>query len=125
MYKIIFYKNKSGKEPVKEYISDLMAQQGKDSKIRIKKIQDYLNLLRKKGTYAGEPYVKYMGDGIWELRPLSERIFFFLWNKNTIVLLHCYYKKSKRTPKKEIMIAQKRKNEFMERMALYEQEENK
>lgn len=119
MYQIVFYRNKNGKEPVQEYISGLIARKDKDGRIRINKIQDYMSLLRKKGTYAGEPYVKYMGDDIWELRPLNERIFFFLWDRKKIVLHH-YYKKSKRTPKKEIVIARKRKDDFMERMALYE-----
>ena len=46
MYKISFYKDKKGNEPVKEYIISLKAKNTKDSLIKLNKIQDYLNILR-------------------------------------------------------------------------------
>lgn len=122
MYKVAFYRDSNGKEPVKEYILHLLSEKNynKDSRIKVNKIQDYIKVLQEKGTFAGEPYVKYMGGGVWELRPLNDRIFFFTWANETFILLHHYHKKSQKTPKKELMIARKRKRDFVERMSVHE-----
>lgn len=122
MYKVAFYRDKNGEEPVKKYIKDLLCERNhnKESRVRLNKIQDYIKVLQEKGTFAGEPYVKYMGDEIWELRPLKERVFFFMWAGNTYILLHHYHKKTQKTPKRELVIARKRKKDFEERMKAHE-----
>ena len=74
MYKVNFYRDKNGKQPVKEYLQELKNKGGKDSKIKFNKINDYIEVLSKYGTYAGEPYIKHLEGDIWELRPLSDRI---------------------------------------------------
>ncbi|MDR2048034.1 MAG: type II toxin-antitoxin system RelE/ParE family toxin [Treponema sp.] len=76
MYEVIFYKDKNGKEPVKEYIQDLARQKGKNSRIKLNKIQDYIEALRTYGKTLGEPYVKHLEEEIWELRPIRNRILF-------------------------------------------------
>ena len=76
MYKVNFYRDKNGKQPVKEYLQELKNKGGKDSKIKFNKINDYIEVLSKYGTYAGEPYIKHLEGDIWELRPLSDRILF-------------------------------------------------
>lgn len=126
MYRIVFYKSQSGNEPVKESLEELIrrGKSDKDSRIRIEKIQDYIKVLQEKGMVLGEPYVKYMGGDIWELRPLRERIFFFIWRGKIMVLLHHYYKRSRKTPRRELVTAQKRMKDFRERMDAYEQKEN-
>ncbi len=45
MYEIYFYKDKNGKEPVKEYIAGLAAKNDKDSRIKLNKIMDYVKTL--------------------------------------------------------------------------------
>ncbi len=40
MYEIHFYKDKNGKEPVKEYIAELVAKKDKDSRIKLNKIRN-------------------------------------------------------------------------------------
>lgn len=45
MYEIHFYRDKNGKEPVKEYIAKLAAQKDKDSRIKLNKIMDYVKPL--------------------------------------------------------------------------------
>lgn len=57
-----------------EYIRELAGKNDKDSRVRLQKIQDYINVLKEYGTLAEEPYIKPLGDGIWELRPLNDRI---------------------------------------------------
>ena len=74
MYPIYFYKDKHGREPVKEYILELQSRNDKDSRINLNKIRDYIRILSIHGTHAGEPYVKHLDDEIWELRPLRNRV---------------------------------------------------
>lgn len=58
MYEIIFYKDKNGVEPVYEYLQQLAAKSNKDSRIKLNKINDYIEILSQYGTRAGEPFVK-------------------------------------------------------------------
>jgi phage-related protein len=102
MYEVVFYKDKNGKEPVNEYLQDLAQRKGKDSRIKLNKIQDYIEALRVYGTTAGEPYMKHLESEIWELRPLRDRILFAAWTGNRFVLLHQFMKKTQKTPSREI-----------------------
>ncbi len=115
MYKIIFYKDKNDMEPVKEYLLSLATQNHKDSRIKLNKIQDYVQILTQYGTRAGEPYIKHIEGEIWELRPLRDRILFFCWINDTFVLLHHFMKKTQKTPKREIERAIKNMVDFIER----------
>lgn len=54
MYKIHFYKDKSGKEPVKEYIERLASKKDKDSRIKLNKIMDYVKAKKKFDRLSGE-----------------------------------------------------------------------
>lgn len=65
MYEIYFYKDSSGKEPVKEYIAGLASRKDKDSRIKLNKIMDYIKALSVYGTQAGEPYIKRLDGVIW------------------------------------------------------------
>ena len=98
MYDIIFYEDKRGKSPVLDFINDLASKKSKDARINLNKIYDYINAIRKNGTYAGEPIVKPLKNGIWELRPLKNRILFAAWIDNSFVLLHHFVKKTQKTP---------------------------
>lgn len=74
----------------------------KDAKIKFEKIIAYIDLLEKNGLKLKEPYIKYLGKEIWELRPLRDRILFAQIENNKFVLLNCFIKKTKKTPMKEI-----------------------
>lgn len=112
---IYFYRDKNGKEPVLEYLKDLLSQNSKDSRIKAAKIQDYINILSEHGTKIGEPYIKHIDGEIWELRPLRDRIFFVAWVKNSFVLLHHFMKKTQKTPNKEIEKAKRELKDLKER----------
>lgn len=116
MYEILFFRDKNGVEPVKEYILSLAKQESKDSRIKLNKIRDYIKLLSELGTRAGEPYVKHLQDEIWELRPIRDRILFAALVGGRFVLLHQFMKKTQKTPKKEIQIAQQRLADLKERL---------
>lgn len=116
MYEVVIYKDRHGNEPIADYIRELSqkAETNKDSRIRYKKILEYLAILRRYGTRVGEPYVKSV-DGIWELRPTNDRIFFAYWEDNQFILLHHFIKKSQMTPRREIEKAKNNLADFLER----------
>lgn len=117
MYEVIFYKDKNGNEPIKDYIYDLAkkGQKSKNERIHFEKILSYLKALEVYGTRVGSPTVKHIKGDIWELRPLDNRIFFFYWQSNTFVLLHYFVKKTQKTPLKELEQAKRNLDDFLER----------
>ena len=115
VHNIYFYKDKNGNEPVLEYMRELASKKGKDSRIKLNKINDYIELLSQHGTRAGEPYLKYLDAEIWELRPLRDRILFVAWIDGSFVLLHHFMKKTQKTPKREIEQAKRELADLKER----------
>lgn len=115
LYEIHFYKDKSGKEPVKEYIIELASKKDKNSRIKLNKIMDYIKALSEYGTRAGEPYMKHLDGNIWELRPLKDRILFAAWDGNGFVLLHVFMKQTQKTPQREIKRAKQNLTDYQER----------
>lgn len=88
MYRIRFFKDKKGNEPVLDYIRELQSKDDKNNRIKSEKILNYMDVLRRDGTRAGQPYVKHVEGEIWELRPLRDRVLFVGWKNGTFVLLH-------------------------------------
>ena len=115
MYKIHFYKDRKGKQPVLEYIRDLVKRTDKDSRIKATKIRDYVRVLSKYGKTAGEPYIKHLDGEIWELRPLRDRILFVAWHEDSFVLLHTFMKRTQKTPAKEIEKAKRELADILKR----------
>ncbi|MEW6609527.1 MAG: type II toxin-antitoxin system RelE/ParE family toxin [bacterium] len=115
MFKINFYRDAQGKQPIKEYLVDLAGKSDKDSRIKLNKIDYYLQALSKYGTRLGEPFIKHIDGEIWELRPLRDRFFFFCWKGESFVLLHHFVKKTQKTPKKEIEQAKRNLKDYIER----------
>ena len=112
VYTIRFYRDRKGNEPVKEYIKNLASRNDKNSRIKIKKIREYLKVLSEYGTMIGEPYIKHLDGEIWELRPIRDRILFAVWDGKSFVLLHQFMKKTQKTPKREIEQAKRNLNEY-------------
>ncbi len=119
MYEIIFYEDRNGVSEIVKLIEELdcKAQTDKSSRIRLKKISEYLQLLESYGTRIGEPVTKHLTKqgNLWELRPTSDRIFFAYWENNKFVLLHHFVKKTQKTPAREIEQAQRNLADFLER----------
>jgi len=115
VYSITFYRTESGNIPVYDYIKKLASSSGKDNRINLQKIQDYINILKNYGTRAGMPYVEHLDGEIWELRPLRNRILFAGWIDGGFVLLHHFLKKTRKTPKREIEQTKRELADFKER----------
>jgi len=72
-------------------------------------------LLADHGTRLGEKITKHIEDGIWELRPGNNRVFYFYYKDNTFVLLHQFRKKSQKTLRKEIEKAKAERDDWLSR----------
>ena len=107
---IDFYRTKSGSCPVKKYLSSLNAKQ----RSTVLEVMEYLETF---GIELKEPFVKYLGDKIFELRAKDSegiyRVLYFAAKSRRFIMLHGFTKKTRKTPRKEIEIALKRKKEFL------------
>lgn len=115
MHPIYFYKDRNGREPVKEYIAELAARRDKDSRIKFNKISAYIAALSEYGTQLGEPYIKHLDEEIWELRPISDRILFAAWDGRGFILLCQFRKKTQKTPQREIVQARRYLEDYRKR----------
>ena len=120
MHTIIFYEDEKGNKPVLEYLQQLAKTNGKESRVRLKKAQDYINVLKTYGNTIGEPYMKHLDGDIWELRPQRDRILFAGVIDGGFVLLHQFMKKTQKTPKREIEQAKRELDDFKKRSGIDE-----
>jgi len=118
MFQVEFYQLPNGKEPVKEFLLKLKktADRSKSDRIRFEKMLTYIKVLEEYGLKAGYPYVRHItGTDLYELRPLRDRVFFFMFRDNKVVLLHQFTKSTQKTPVKEIDTAKKYMKDYLER----------
>lgn len=98
-FEIVFYEKENGEEPAKEFL--LM----QTPKMRAKLLR-ILEMLRQNGNTLGEPYTKFLEDGIFEIRVKHAsditRVLYFYETERNIVLTNGFVKKTQRTPKKEL-----------------------
>ena len=101
-------------------MQELSKSNGKDSRIKLNKINDYIQALSVYGTeQLSETYVKHLDGDIWELRPLRDRILFAGVVDGRYVLLHQFMKKTQKTPIREIRKAKNELKDFKERSGWY------
>lgn len=117
MYEIEFYETEDGKCPIWDFLETLRLKDptNKDARIQHKQASLYIELLQQNGTHMNAEITKHLDDGIWELRPGNNRVFYFFYQNNTYVLLHQFRKKSQKTPKREIEKAKTERNDYLRR----------
>ena len=119
MHEIIFYEDSSGRNPVREYMRELEKSKSKDNRIKLNKINDYIQALSVYGVAElNETYVKHLDDEIWELRPIRDRILFAGVVGGRYILLHQFMKQTQKTPAREIEKAKRELSDFRERSGL-------
>ncbi len=104
-----FYTTISGQEPVKQWL--LNDINDADRKIIGQDLQTV-----EFGWPMGMPLVRKIEQNLWEMRSyISNGIarVFFCVKDGSLVLLHGFIKKSQATPKKELKLAQKRRDEVL------------
>ena len=111
-FDIDYYRHKDGSCPVIEFQSNL------SNKIRAKLLGLQL-LLERNGNELREPYSKYIEDGIFELRVSHGtdacRVLYFFMNGHKIIITNGFVKKTQKTPRKEIELAKKYRNDYLSR----------
>ena len=117
-YKVKFYKNSNnGKKPVFDYIENLNIKNKT-------KVYKYIDFLRANNGYLDEPYSKHIKGKIRELRvdfsKDSHRIFYFTFVNKNIILLHAFFKKTKKTPINEIKKAEDNYMDVLNNKTFYE-----
>ena len=115
-YKIVFYEKQSGASGVLKMLLELRsaAKKTKDARVQYHQVLLCLELLKNRGTNLPEKIAKHIEDGIWELRPGANRIFYFFYEKETFVLLHGFRKKTQKTPRREIEQAKRERADFLQ-----------
>ena len=105
---LIFFRTEGGTEPVRDWLKDLpledRREMGKD-------------LMRAQWRWpVGMPLCRPMGEGLWEIRTNlpSNRIARVLLgvDKDVLVALHAFIKKTQKTPTSELAVARKRLKEL-------------
>ena len=99
---IYFFVDEQGRNPVKRFIDRLPLRDQA-------KIMAYLDELKKQGYNMRRPMADYLGNGIYELRPGSNRIFYFFFLRENAVLLHAIRKKTDKISRGDIALCLKRK----------------
>ena len=91
MYTVEFYETRDGQCPVWEFLENLRIKSAsnKDARIQHKQASLYIELLQQNGTRLNDNITKHLEDGIWELHPGNNRVFYFFM-KTT----HLYYSTS-------------------------------
>lgn len=101
---ICYFVDERGQKPVKEFIDSLSCKEQA-------KVMAYLVELRQQGHNLRRPMADYIGDGVYELRPKDNRIFYFFFHKDNVVLLHALRKKTDKIPKGDLALCFKRKSQ--------------
>ena len=117
MYTVEFYETQDGECQIWDFLEGLRikAATNKDARIQHKQASLYIELLQQNGTHLNENITKHLEDGIWELRPGNNRVFYFFFQDDVFVLLHQFRKKSQKTPKREIEKAKRERHDYLSR----------
>ena len=117
MFDLEYYTLPNGQKPVEEFLDSLPV------KFQAKAFYS-LALLEEFGNSLREPHSKPIEDGIFELRIKFasdiSRIFYFFVVHDKIILTNGFVKKTTKTPKGEIELAKKYKQDYLRRIASHE-----
>ena len=111
MKNIIFYKTESGNCPVEKFLDDLAPKQAQKIVWVLNIVEEHINVPAK--------YFKKMvnTDDLWEVRvSFGSNIFRFLCffdGSEIIVLTNAFQKKTQKTPKQAIRVAEKRMKDYL------------
>ncbi|MEJ1961965.1 MAG: type II toxin-antitoxin system RelE/ParE family toxin [Gammaproteobacteria bacterium] len=100
---VVFFRAASGREPVRDWLKALSAEDRTIIGGDINTVQWMWPL--------GRPLVAYLRDGVWEVRSRLDnreaRVLFGIVGKR-MVLLHGFIKKTRATPAEELCLAEQR-----------------
>ena len=112
-WRIVFYLDERGQSPVEDFLDQL------DEKTQLRFAWS-IEQLRQRNLRAQAPLVKPLEGKLWEVREESRgniyRVMYFFFTGRRIVLIHGFQKKTQKTPRREIEIAQQRLDDFIRRI---------
>jgi len=113
MKTIHFYRSESGACPVEGFLDSLSGEQAQ-------KVTWVLQLIEDLEVIPVQYFKKLVNtDDLWEVRVQAGnnifRLLGFLEGNQVVILNHAFQKKAQKTPKKEILIAEARKKEYLKR----------
>lgn len=115
--KLFFYRKDKGDIPVEKFLSSLQP------KLLAKTLRT-IDLLEQNGNQLREPYSKYLEKGLFELRIKQStdisRILYFFYSDKKIIMTNGFIKKSQKTPRSQIALAMKYKEDYERRNLEYE-----
>ena len=106
-WRILFFETARGEKPVQEFIKSM------DRKTQ-SKIANMFDLLDSYGNQLRMPYSKKLENELFELRIRGKQEIrvIYAFSKRNIHILHIFKKKTEKTPRKEMKVAQKRLDEI-------------
>lgn len=111
-FEAIFYEKEDGTVPTEEFLDSL------PGKMRAKVLKE-IDILEEYGNELREPYTKYLGEGLFELRIKLgtdiSRVLYFFYEGGRIVFTNGFIKKTWKTPRQEIKIARKYRSDYLHR----------
>lgn len=109
-YRIAFYRDERGQEPVRDFIDALSSKTQQ-------KILAWINKLQEEGPFLRRPYADKVKDKLYELRIRfssdSIRILYFFYLRDKIVLLHGFRKKDWKIHRSDMELAERRMDRFI------------
>ncbi len=99
---VYYFIDEDGCKPVKEFIDSLTEKEQA-------KVYAYIGELKKQGNNLRRPIADYLRDGIYELRPKDNRIFYFFYLRDRAVLVHAIKKHVKKIPEYDLKLSIKRR----------------
>ena len=119
MREVRFYATESGDSPIEEFLDSLTGKQAQKVVWVLQLVEDLESVPRQ--------YLKKMGgtDNIWEVRvQVGNNIFRLLGSfdgNQLMILTNGFAKKTQKTPRREIALAEQRKNDYLKRRKQHEQ----
>lgn len=105
-WRVVFYTTR-GQSPIEVFLNDLSAAERAAAAESFRLLQEF-------GVLLGMPHAKHVQGKLWELRPETNRFFYFAYIGRRFVILHAYRKQSRKTPRKELAIAERRLREVLQ-----------
>jgi len=107
---IEFYKTEDNESPIEEWLLTI-------PETALVKVTRNMKLLREFNLALKEPYVKPLGDKLYEIRAKDSsgiyRVIYFAYTGKKFIMLHGFTKKTQKTPSKELKLAKKRMEEII------------
>ena len=105
---VVFFSTTNGREPVKEWLKKMSTFDRVTMSEDIKTVQF--------GWPLGMPLVRKLADGLWEIRVKLQggniaRVIFMM-DRQCMILLHGFIKKSNKTPKNDLDLSKRRKRQY-------------